>query len=87
MILTPDLINGCFELFGGGINWLNVRQLKKDQKIRGVSKIPTVVFSAWGLWNLFYYPHLHQWLSFVGGLGIVCVNIAWVCYAWKYRNN
>lgn len=84
---SPDLINGAFEFFGGAVNWLNVRQLLKDKKLRGVSKIPTIVFSAWGLWNLYYYPFLGQWASFTGGLIIVGANLTWCCIAWKYRNN
>lgn len=81
----PDLINGGFEFFGGAVNWLNVRQLIRDKKLRGVSKIPTVVFTAWGFWNLYYYPFLDQWWSFTGGLIIVGANFAWCVLAWKYR--
>ncbi len=82
----PDLVNGAFEFFGGAVNWLNVRQLLRDKKLRGVSKIPAVVFTSWGIWNLFYYPHLDQWLSFTGGLVIVGANAVWVALAWRYRN-
>lgn len=86
MMIDPiDLTNGLFELVGGTINYLNVRQLQKDKQVRGVSVIPTVFFSAWGLWNLFYYPHLGQWLSTLGGLSVVSVNIWWVALAYKYR--
>lgn len=83
---APDLVNGLFEFFGGAVNWLNVRQLLRDKKLRGVSKIPTVVFTTWGFWNLFYYPHLGQWLSFTGGIVIVGANAFWVYLAWRYRN-
>ena len=81
----PDYVNGAFEFFGGAVNWLNVRHILRDKKVRGVSIIPTF-FSSWGLWNLFYYPSLDQWASFTGGLVIVGANIAWVRYAWRYRH-
>lgn len=84
MITVPDLINAGFEFFGGALNYLNVRALQRDKKVAGVSVVPTTFFSAWGLWNLYYYPHLGQWLSFTGGLVIVSVNIWWVVLAIYY---
>lgn len=84
---TPDLVNGAFELFGGAFNWLNVAALLRDKKLRGVSPLPTIVFTTWGFWNLFYYPHLDQWLSFAGGLVIVTANLVWVVLALKYRGD
>jgi hypothetical protein len=83
----PDWVNGGFELFGGLVNWLNVAAVFRDKKVRGVSSAPAMVFTAWGLWNLFYYPHLSQWWSFAGGLVIVAANMAWVYGAIKYRRN
>lgn len=82
---VPDLVNGGYEFAGGAVNWLNVRRLMIDKKLRGVSKIPTLVFTSWGVWNLYYYPHLGQWVSFSGGLGIVGMNAFWCWLAWKYR--
>lgn len=82
----PDVVNGLFEFFGGAFNWLNVRQLLKDKKLRGVSKLPTVIFTTWGIWNLYYYPFLGQWMSFTGGLVIVGANAVWCYLAWKYRD-
>jgi hypothetical protein len=35
-------------------------------------------FSSWGYWNLFFYPALDQWLSFVGGLLLVVANTFWL---------
>jgi len=83
--MIPDLINGVFELVGGAMVWQNVRRIRRDQQVRGVDWRVTVFFSAWGFWNLFYYPHLDQWLSTLGGLAIVSANTAWLWFAWKYR--
>lgn len=82
----PDLINGLFEGFGGYLVYQNVRAIHRDKQVRGVNSYATWVFTAWGLWNLFYYPHLGQWLSFAGGLVIVSGNLLWCIYAWRYRN-
>lgn len=85
MTQLPDLINGLFEFSGALFNCLNVRAIFRDKKISGVHWSPVVLFSAWGLWNLYYYPHLHQWLSFTGGLAIVSTNLIWLLGVWLYR--
>jgi hypothetical protein len=83
----PDLINGLFEAFGGFSVWLNVRAILRDRKSRGVSKIACGFFTAWGFWNLFYYPHLGQWLSFAGGVIIVVGNTVWIINLWRFRKS
>lgn len=85
MIQIPDLINGAYELAGGFFIWLNVMALYKAKMIRGVNPWTTAFFTSWGYWNLYYYPHLHQWLSFAGGLAIVTANTCWIALAWRYR--
>lgn len=85
---VPDLINGAFELSAGFMVWINTRQAWKDHKVYGVHWLPTMFFTSWGVWNLFYYPHLDQWCSFWGGVNIVIANIAWlytVLYFWGKR--
>jgi uncharacterized membrane protein YfcA len=74
----PDLINGCFEILGAPFVCLSIIKLLKDKKVRGVSWKHITFFTSWGFWNLFYYPHLNQWCSFLGGLGIVITNLIWL---------
>jgi hypothetical protein len=76
--MTPDLINGCFELTGAAMLCLNVRRLWRDRRVAGVHWGPTLFFAAWGFWNLFYYPSLEQWASFAGGIALVSVNTVWL---------
>jgi len=71
------MVNGAFEALGSVMLWRNVAQLYKDKMVRGVHWTATGFFAAWGLWNLFYYPHLDQWWSFAGGCSIVVANTAW----------
>lgn len=86
MHLNPsDITNGLFEALGGGSVWLNVRAILRDKKTRGISPLATTFFTAWGFWNLFYYPHLDQWASFAGGVIIVLGNAAWLALMFKYR--
>lgn len=74
----PDLINAAFESVGGLFVLNHCRVLYRDKAIAGVSKLSTAVFFAWGVWNLYYYPGLDQWLSFFGGLVIVTGNCLWL---------
>ena len=73
-----DLINGTFESAGCFFILLHVLRLLKDKKVRGVSVIATIYFTLWGFWNCYYYPHLNQWFSFVGGTSIALMNSVWV---------
>lgn len=84
--MSPDLINGIFEAVAGLMVWINVRVLIRDKTIKGVSLIPTAVFFLWGIWNLFYYPHLDQMFSFFGGILVVSGNLAWVALAMSYKH-
>ena len=76
--MTPDLINGIFELLGGAFILNHCRVLYQDKLVKGVSALSTTFFTAWGVWNLYYYPHLDQWWSFAGGLVIVAANALWI---------
>lgn len=76
--MTPDLINGLFELVGGVLLALNVRRLWIDREIAGISPWPVAFFTSWGVWNLFFYPALGCWWSFAGGLLLVAANTAWL---------
>ena len=81
----PDAINCAFETIGALCIWLNVRRLMRDKSVRGVDWRVTLFFWAWGIWNLAYYPSLHQWASLGGGILLCAGNFAWVILAIKYR--
>lgn len=82
-----DFINGTFEALGGFFLLLNVRKLYRVKVVGGVDWRSTAFFTAWGCWNLAFYPSLGQWLSFAGGLFLVIVNFIWLCqiafYTWR----
>ena len=82
--MSPDIFNGIFELVAGCFIWLSVRKLHQEKLVRGVHWLPIGFFMVWGYWNLFYYPHLGQWFSFWGGIGVVMTNTLWVLMATRY---
>ena len=87
--MWQDKVNGLFEFLGGMFVMLHCVRLYKDKKVRGVSFIATTYFVLWGFWNIYYYPHLEQWASFIGGLLIVAMNTLWIfmmiCYIRKEK--
>jgi hypothetical protein len=83
----PDFVNGCFE---GGVSlatFAHVRALLRDKAVKGFSPGAVTFFTAWGLYNLFYYPHLVQWWSLCGGVLIVAANLAQVFLIIKYSRD
>jgi len=82
--MIPDLINGMFELSGSILLWQNVLQLYKDKGYLGVCWSTAAFFAVWGYWNMYYYPLLGQWLSFVGGCSITLANTIWVAQMLYY---
>jgi hypothetical protein len=84
MVLSPDQINGLFEVVGGLFALLNVRRVLRDKAVAGVSWVAVGFWSLWGFWNLYYYPHLDQWMSFYGGLMLVGANTTYVALLLYY---
>lgn len=82
--MTPDIINASFEFVGAYLTWKNYRQVVIDQGYAGIYWPACVFFTSWGLWNLFYYPSLDQWWSFVGGLALIASNCLWLWSLWYY---
>ena len=84
-----DVINGLFEGIGAIVSWGNVVKLYRDKHTQGVWWPAWAFFSAWGLWNLYYYPSLNQTWSFIGGVLLVGANLAWLgllaYYAWRQK--
>lgn len=85
--MTPDLINALFELLGAMIIVLNIHKVMEDRLVRGIHWYVVAFFCFWGIWNLFYYPYLDQWLSFAAGVLMVTMNMIYTAllihYTWK----
>jgi hypothetical protein len=64
---TPDIINGAVEFAGSLAAWANVRTLWKDKGYAGISVAVMGFFAARSLWRGYFYLHLGQTGSMVGG--------------------
>ena len=85
-----DLINALFEMFGAVVGLFNIRVLLKDREIKGVSFVTLFFFASWGLWNVFYYPTLEQWLSTIAAVFLAGTNMVYLgmaIYFTKKKNS
>lgn len=80
-----DLINGLFEIISGLLSFINIKKLLKDKQLKGISWIPVIFFTLWGLWNLYYYPSLNQILSLIGGMFILSSNLVWLILVFYFH--
>lgn len=84
-MMTPDMINGCFELVGAFLVGNHCRVTIKDKTVKGVSIFSTIIFTIWGVWNIFFYENLNQWYSWSGSILLMFVNAFWVYLMIYYR--
>ena len=84
MICWQDFVNGGFEVFAGISVLLHIVRIVKDKEVKGVSIVALMFFTSWGFWNLYYYPFLSQWVSFVAGILIVSTNVVYTSLAIHY---
>ncbi len=83
--MSPDMINGLFEVVGGCFLLLNCRRIYKDREVKGTSVLPVIFFTSWGFWNLFFYPSMGAWYSFYGGMVIAAANTIWISLVVYYK--
>lgn len=80
----PDLINGLFELAGAVATGYNLVVLLRHKQVRGFAPWAYVYFTTWGAWNIYYYPHLHQFISLAGTICITISNCLYTGFALYY---
>ena len=83
--MSADMVNAAFEFIAVVMLTRNCWFTYKAKKVEGVSILSTLFFASWCYWNLFYYPHLGQMLSFFAGALVTLVNTVWVAQMIYYR--
>lgn len=85
--MTPDQINGAFELTGGIAICFNIYRLHGEKQVNGVAWQSMLFFALWAIWNLYFYPALNQWWSFSGGVFMFVTLATWIgqmlYYTWR----
>ncbi len=56
MTLTPDKVNGAFELLGGLFILNHCRVVFRDKAVAGVSVLSTIFFALWGSMEYLLLP-------------------------------
>ncbi len=87
--MTPDTINALFETLAGFFILLSILRLRRDRIVRGISITHVIFFWFWGAWNIYYYPHLGQFLSTLGATLVLMFNTIWtmmiIYYNWEEK--
>jgi len=81
-----DFINGLFEILGSLAIWYNIFALHKDKQYKGTRIAASFFFTSWGYWNMYYYPHLHQFWSLAGSISIAIANTIYASMMFYYWN-
>lgn len=81
----PDAVNSVFEFLGTPFVLVSLIKVIRNKNSNGVSYLTLLFFSVWGYWNMFFYPHLEQWLSFTASIALALTNTAWMVAVLYYR--
>jgi uncharacterized membrane protein YfcA len=81
----PDLVNATFEISGCFFVSLSIFTLFKEKQVRGISVFMILFFTSWGYWNLYYYHHLNQLASWIGGIAVTTANSTYLGMIIYYR--
>lgn len=84
--MTPDQINAALIFIGSLMVFKSCFLVYRDKVVRGVSMLANMYFTGWGMWNVFYFPHLHQFWSFAAEMCICTANILWLFLMLYYKH-
>lgn len=85
-MIFADIINGIiFEAGAVFFTYLNIRRICKDKTVKGVDWRATAFFTSWGIWNIYYYSSLNQWVSTSAGIALIAMNTIYLYNLLKYR--
>ncbi len=76
--MIEDKINAIFECMGSIFVFFSIKKLYLEKKVKGVDYKTVAFFTCWGFWNIYYYPCISQWASFLAGLFVTMANLIWV---------
>lgn len=83
----PDMVNAGFEAGAGLAVLAHCATLYRDKEARGLSIPAVIFFTGWGLWNMYYYPHLGQFWSLAGGIFVTLANLIYLALLVAYSHH
>jgi len=84
-LISPDVINGLFQLGCAALELYDIRILRQDKAVRGLHWSTILFFIIWNCWSIAYYVLLSQWFSLFSDFILFCTNILWLWLLIKYR--
>ena len=78
-IITPDKVNAGFEIAAALFIIYNCFILHHDKLVRGISPYSYVLFTAWSIWNMFFYPIVEQTFSFYAATLMAIAQLVYTC--------
>jgi hypothetical protein len=82
--MTQDSINGLFGVFASILSYQNVRQAILHNEIKGMHWHSTAFFTAWAIFQLYFYFDLKLYLSMVGSFCIILIDLYWLWLFYKF---
>ena len=83
-LFSGDVGNALIETVGGLFIWLSVKKILHDREVKGFSIFPMLFFTSWGIWNLWYYQHVGQWISGYAAFMPALANATYIFLMVKY---
>lgn len=85
--MSADLANGLWEAAGSLVGLLASLQVLRDRRVEGTRWWLPLFFWSWCAWNLWYYPAIDQWWSFLGACLMFLSNGTYACLLWWFRRH
>lgn len=82
--MTIDQVNAALELIPAAMVWNNVRRIRKDKEVKGISLKTTACFCLLGAWYINYYGQMNQPWSMAAQGVFVLGNWLWFGHALYY---
>lgn len=73
-----DAVNAFFECGGFIAVAMNCWKTHKDRGTRGIAPLAVAFFTAWGFWNLYYYPSVGSTISGAAAIAVALANTLWI---------
>lgn len=83
-MISQDLINGLFGVFASILSYQNVVQAKLHNEIKGMHYYSTAFFTLWAIFQLYFYYGLGLYLSMIGSIFIIAVDVYWLYLFWRF---
>lgn len=78
MTITPDQINGLFEIVGSAFVLPSIIAIIKQKEVHGINWITQLFFTSWSIWNLYFYPSEELFSSFYGAVFLSLSQLIWL---------